>query len=91
MPYRFKRGVRVSADRQMYVYSVSRLYKELPKTDREKIKDLCDKCGGEHSPALFEFVTTDTTATALEMKYYLSKATLYRIVKKYYENFPKKL
>ena len=91
MPYRFKRGVRVSADRQMYIYSTSRLYKDWSAEDREKIKQLCHKCGGEHFPALFEFVTKDTTATAIEMKYPTSRATLYRIVKKYYENFPDKL
>lgn len=90
MPYRFKRGVRVSADRQMYIYSTSRLYREWPKAERDRIKELCKKCGGEHFPALFEFVTTDATATALEMKYPTSKATLYRLVKKYYENFPDK-
>lgn len=89
--YRYKRSVRLKPERQMYIYAVSRLYKELPERDRKRIKELCDECGGEYSGALFEFVTTDTTATALDFKYHLSRATLYRIVKKYYEEFPNKL
>ena len=41
--------------------------------------------------ALFEFVTTDATATAVCMKHCLSKSTLHRMVRRYYEDFPKKL
>jgi len=87
--YRYKRSVKLKPERQMYIYSISRLYKELSERDQKRIRDLCDMCGGEYSPALFEFVTTDTTATALYFKHHLSKATLYRIVTKYYESFPK--
>ena len=58
---------------------------------QKKIKELCRQCGGEYSDALFEFVTTDATATALSMKYYIGVKTLYRCVKKYYESFPQTL
>lgn len=89
--FRFKRGIKVCYERQMYIYAVSRLYRELPESDRRAVRKLCERCGGEYAPALFEFVTTDTTATALSMKYYVSRATLYRLVKRYYEEFPGKL
>ena len=89
--FRFKRGVQVDYNRQGYIYFVSRQYKELPKEDQRKIVNLCLLHGGEHYQALFDFVTTDTTATAITMKYYISRATLYRAVCKYYEGFPKKL
>ena len=77
----------MSYDRQGYIYFVSRLYKELPQDDQEHIRRLCAECGGEYRDALFEFVTTDASATALCMRHYISKPTLYRCVKKYYENF----
>lgn len=89
--FRFKRGVKADYDRQGYIYFVSRMYKDLPAEDRKKILNLCLECGGEHYQALFEFVTTDASATALAMKYYLSKKTLYRAVRRYYESFPKKI
>ena len=89
--FRYKRGVKVDYDRQGYIYFVSRMYKNLPPEDQQAILNLCLQCGGEPYPALCEFVTTDTTATALSMKHFLSKKTLYRAVRKYYENFPEKL
>lgn len=89
--FRYKRGVKADYNRQGYIYFVSRRYKELSESDRKKIRDLCEIYGGEHHKALFEFVTTDTTATALTMKHYISRATLYRAVRKYYEGFPEKL
>lgn len=89
--FRYKRGVKVDYNRQGYIYFVSRQYKELTKEDQHKILNLCLLQGGEHYQALFDFVTTDTTATALTMKYFISRATLYRAVRKYYEGFPEKL
>ena len=46
---------------------------------------------GEYYQALFEFVTTDASATALAMRHHMDKTTLYRKVRKYYENFPTQL
>lgn len=86
--YRFKQGVKVKYDRQGYIYFVSRLYKDLPEEKRAAIRQHCRDCAGEYHKALFEFVTRDTTATAIELKYYISRATLYRVVRRYYEEFP---
>lgn len=86
--YRYKRGVKADYNRQGYVYFVSRRFEHLTPTRQRKIRELCADAGGEYEDALFEFVTTDTTATAICMKHYVSKATLYRAVKRYYEAFP---
>ena len=40
---------------------------------------------------LFEFVTTDAGATAVCMKHFLSRSTLERAVRRYYESFPQNL
>lgn len=89
--FRFKNGVKVGYNRQGYIYFVSRMYEELSDEDKQTILNLCIEHGGEYYQALLDFVTTDTTATAVTLKHYISRATLYRIVKKYYENFPAKL
>ena len=86
--YRYKRGVKADSNRQGYVYFVSRRFEHLTPARQRKIRELCADAGGEYEDALFEFVTTDTTATAICMKHYVSKATLYRAVKRYYEAFP---
>lgn len=88
MMFRFKRSVPVSYDWQGYIYFTSRLYHELPETEQEAIRDLCSECGGEHADALFEFVTTDSGATSVCMRHYLSRSTLERAVRRYYEAYP---
>lgn len=89
--YRYKRSISCSYARQGYIYFVSQLYKELPVQDQRRIENLCAKVGGEYRDALFEYVTTDTTATAVCMRHYLSRSTLERVVRKYYKSFPRKL
>ena len=56
---------------------------------KEKIRQLCREAGGENSQALLAFVTSDKSATEVCMAHFISKATLYRAVQRYYEGFPK--
>lgn len=86
--FRFKSGADVSYNKQGYIYFVSRRHKELPEDAQKEILNLCIRHGGEYYRALFEYVTTDAGATAIAMRHFVSKSTLYRIVKAYYENFP---
>ena len=86
--FRYKSGINVSYNRQGYIYFLSRRYKELAPEEQQGIVKLCLESGGEYYQALFEFVTTDVTATALSLKHYIGKSTLYRCVRKYYEGFP---
>lgn len=85
--FRYKRGAKVGYNRQGYIYFLSRLYRELSPTEQQKIRALCRESGGVYERALFEFVTTDKSATAISMKYHISESTLYRMVRKYYEAF----
>lgn len=86
--FRYKSGINVSYNRQGYIYFTSRRYNELPPEEQQEIISLCLASGGEYYQALFEFVTTDVTATALCLRHHVSKSTLYRCVRKYYEGFP---
>lgn len=90
--FRYKTGIRVSYLRQGYIYFASRLYQELNATDKRKIEKLCYDCAGPSvGRALLEFVTTDADATWICREHNLSKSTLYRAVRRYYERFPRKL
>lgn len=87
--FRYKRSVGGDYNWQGYIYFASRLFPSMSKRKQEKILKLCHEVGGEYEKALFEFVTTDCTATQICLKYYLSNSTLYRIVSEYYKNFPR--
>lgn len=89
--FRYKKSINVPYDRQGYIYFLSRSYRELPERRKEIIRDLCEECGGEYSEALLEFVTTSAGAVAVCMRHHLSESTLERVVKKYYETFPRRL
>ena len=89
--FRYKRSIKVPYERQGYIYFASLRFAELPTWQQDKIRALCDKCGGEYAGALLEFVTTDMGAVAVCMRHHLSQSTLERAVKKYYEAFPKRL
>lgn len=90
--FRYKRGIRASYKRQIYIYAVSLNFKDLSSTQQRKIRELCEKAAGDHAEALFDFVTTDMTAVAVCMKHNIaSRSTLYNAQKIYYENFPLKI
>ena len=90
--FRYKRGLRESYARQVYIYGTSLNYKNLSAAQQRKIRELCEKAAGDHAEALFDFVTTDMTAVAVCMKYHIaSRSTLYNAQKIYYESFPLKI
>lgn len=86
--FRYKKAVNVSYARQGHIYFTSKMYGELEAWKQKKILDLCQRAGGEYHAALFEFVTTDAGATAICMRHNLSRSTLERAVRRYYEMFP---
>ena len=88
--FRYKKSIPVPYARQGYIFFTSKLYKELPPAAQQKIVNLCLECGRENYRALFEFVTTDAGVVAVCMKHYIaSETTLYRMVREYYQKFPK--
>lgn len=88
--FREWKGAKVSYNWQGYIFFVSRNYKELSREKRALIDALCLKIGGEdYAAALKEFMTSDRSAVSVCMRHYLSKGTLYRYVRRYYEEFPR--
>lgn len=89
--FRFKKSVPVEYDRQGYIYFTSKLYRELPAAEQQRILNLCVEAGGEYYQALFEFVTGNVGATAVCCKHFLSQSTLERAVRRYYVLFAREL
>ena len=89
--FRFKESVRVSYKRQGYIYFTSLRYDELDEGRQRKIRELCRECGGAHSKALFRAVTTETSEDLICDDHYISKSTLSRMKREYYERFPQEL
>ena len=80
--------MRVGYARQGYIYFKSLIYKDLSPEERSRIMSLCKKAGGEHHRALFEFVTTQDTATSICARHFIaSPTTLHMLARKYYEMF----
>ena len=91
MGFRYKRGIRVDYDRQGYIFFLCRRFRHLPKEKQRVIRDLIEQAGGEYSRALFRFLTTKESAVKICREEYLSEATLYRAVKRFYETAADKL
>lgn len=89
--FRYKPSIHVSYDKQGYIYFVSRLYKQLPEQEREKIRLLCREAGGPYSRALLEYITADASAEAVCMKHHISRSTLERAARRYYEGFSQRI
>lgn len=85
--FRYKKSIPLSYEQQGYIYFKSLRYRELKEKDRREIRNLCVLAGGDFHQAIFEFVTTYAGADAVCKKHYLSRSTLERIVRKYYEEF----
>lgn len=92
MGFRIRKSVGCSYVRQGYIYFTSRSFSQLPRGKKEKLRQLCREVGGEYEQALFEFVTTDRGGTAICLKHHIaSRTTLDKLVREYYERFPKTL
>lgn len=85
MSFRKLRGVRLPEEKQGLIRYTCLNYGEQPKWKREKIQRLCDACGGEHSRALFEVMTTRKSVTRIAMEYAVSESVLYERRKTFYE------
>lgn len=89
--FRYKAGIKVPYTRQGYIYFTSLRFNELSEQKQRAIRRLCRECGGQYSKALFTAVTTETPINLICDTHYISRETLKRVKKTYYERFPKDL
>ena len=90
MSFRKLQGVRLPEEKQGLVYFICQSEKSQPKKIREKIQRLCDEVGGSYSAALWDVMCTGKSMTRIAMEHYVSDRTLYRLRKKFYEEWYRK-
>ena len=89
--FKFRKNLKISYQKQGYIHFTSHNYSKLKKADKDVIDELCRVAGGEYASALKRFMTTDTTAMAVCIDYFLSKATLYRCVDRYFKLYAERI
>lgn len=89
MAFKKLRGVNIPAKKQLLIRAICLNYDDRPKWEQKKIERLCDACGGGHSAALFETMTTEKSIPQISMQYFVSETVLYDIRKKFYERWTK--
>lgn len=91
MAFRYKKGIRVPYRRQGLIYFTMLASGELPKEKREKLRRLCMTVAGGHDEALWDLLTTEDGYVAVSLRHNVSQETLFRLRKRFYEEFPKRL
>lgn len=86
--FKYKKSIPLSYDRQGLVYFTSKNYRFLPVAQRRKIDRLIRNVGKEYAAALRAFVIQGKSSTQIEAEYFCSASTLYRLVRRYYLEFP---
>lgn len=91
MRYKSGRRFGLSVERQSLIYYLCMNYRSMDPARRDYIQTLCARCGGEWRQALFWAVTTDRrlieVAADAGGAAPPSEATMFRLCKKFYENF----
>ncbi len=86
--FRYKKGSKTSYNKQGYIFFISKCYTNLEVNKQKIILNLCILHGGEHWKALFEYITTDTSAEEIAQRHGITKPILYTMMWKYYDSFP---
>lgn len=88
--FKKRRGIHLPYNVQGLIYFTCVNIKRQPQEVQACVWNLCALVGGEDADALYEFLTDDRmSAEAVCMKYYISGKKLYRMRKKFYEEFAK--
>ena len=84
--FKKRRGIHIPYEKQGLIYFTCVNYEDLPDDVAQKITDLCNEVGKEHSLALFEVVTnSNKSIRALAIEHHISETQLYHYRKKFYE------
>lgn len=78
------RSIDLPYNKQGEIYFTCINYKGQPKRTRDKIDRMCREIGGVYAPALFDFVTTEKSCTAVALEYFVDESVLYRMRRTFY-------
>ncbi len=88
--FKKKRGIRLPYNKQGLIYFTCMDFKNQPAKVQRKIKDMCEKIGGDNSTALFEVLTNDKKSLErIADENFLTVKSLCEMRKKLYETWEK--
>ena len=84
--FKKRRGIKLPYNKQGLIYFSCVNHNDMPDDVKQKIINLCNDVGKEHSEVLFEVVTnSNKSIRALAMDYHISESQLYYYRRKFYE------
>ena len=87
MGFKKLRGVELSEEQQGLIRYTCLTHRNQPVRVQQKVRRLCDKCGGDYSAALQEAMCSKQSILAIAQKHHVSESTLYRLRRKFYESW----
>ena len=85
--FKYRRGIRLSYERQGYIFFLCRRFSALAPEQRDAIRALCRSAGGQYERALLRYLTTSAGMQRVCSEEHIGTATLWRCVKRFYESF----
>lgn len=85
--FRKFRSVRLPESLQGELYFALKNYKYKSCRMQEEIISLCEEVGGENAMALFELLTTDSSAMQINMRYFIPERVLYDMRRDFYHKW----
>ena len=89
--FRYKKRIPVEYDRQGHIHFTTKRYKQLLPDEQKAIMKICREAAGDYAKAVLEYMSTDTPEVVICDKYHVSRATLERMVRRFYVAFDRKL
>lgn len=86
--FRYMGSLPIPEDRQRHIYELCLRYDELPAGIRRRLRENAGRAAREYADALAEVVFFGRPFRETCRKYYLSRATLNRCVRRFYKDFP---
>ena len=78
MSWKKLRGVGLPYEKQVLIRATCLLWQEQPPEVQEKIRRLCESCGGVYACALRDVMCTKKSVTQAAMEHHVSERELYR-------------
>ena len=86
--FKKRRGIHIPYNEQGLIHFTCVNVNTMPEDVQQKILNLCNEVGKEHSKVLYEVVTnSNKSIRSLSMEYHISETQLYHYRKKFYESW----
>lgn len=85
--FRKYKGMRLTYDKQGYIYFFCRNFSALSPENKRRVTDACARIAGEEADVLLALLTGRKSARHLSLTRYISEGRLYRWRREFFESF----